>query len=68
LALSTHSFELEFETIRYLGNARSSEEYRAELDTYRSAYRKRAGIFRSVFAVRLSGRRLIDLASKLMLG
>ena len=38
-------FDLEARTIQYLGNARSSEEFRAELDSYRSEYRRRGGRF-----------------------
>ena len=54
-------FELELRTARYLGNARSSEEFRAELDSYRSEYRRHGGVLRNVCGVRLSGRRLMDV-------
>ncbi len=54
-------FELEFHTLRYLGNARSSEQFRAELDSYRSEYRGHGGVLRNVFGVRLSGKRLMDV-------
>lgn len=54
-------FEMERQTLRYLGNCRSSEEFRAELDSYRSEYRHRGGALRRVFGVRLSGQRLVDV-------
>ena len=54
-------FEMEIRTLRYLGNARSSEEFRAELDSYRSEYRRHGGVIRNLFAVRLSGKRLTDI-------
>jgi hypothetical protein len=57
-------FELEVRTLRYLGDAQSSREFRAELDSYRSEYRKQGGFLRNAFAFRLSGRRLIELASE----
>lgn len=55
-------FELELRTLGYLGNARSSEEFRAEVATYRSDYRRRGGFFRNICAVRLSGQKLMNLA------
>ena len=62
--LSPAFFELEFRTLRYLGNARSSEEFRSELDSYRSEYRRRGGFLRTAFAVRLSGNRLIGILTE----
>ena len=56
-------FELEFRTIRYLGSACSSQEFSAELDDYRSECRKRGGVLRRIFALRLSGKRLIGLVN-----
>jgi len=52
-------FEMELHTLRFLGNARSSEEFRAELDSYRSEYRRHGGILRNGFGIRLSGKRLM---------
>ncbi len=60
-SLAPRYFEMELRTIRYLGNARSSEEFRAELDSYRSEYRRHGGFLRNVLAVRLSGSRLISV-------
>jgi hypothetical protein len=60
-ALLPNFFELELRTISYLGNSRSSEEFRAELDSYRSEYRRHGGFLRNVFGVRLSGRRLMGI-------
>jgi hypothetical protein len=54
-------FEMELRTISYLGNSRSSGEFRAELDTYRSEYRRHGGFLRNALGVRLSGRRLMGL-------
>jgi len=54
-------FEMELRTIRYLGNSCSSAEFRAELDSYRSEYRRRGGVLRNLLAVRLSGTRLIAI-------
>jgi hypothetical protein len=61
--LNSSFFDPELRTLRYLGNARSSEEFRAELASYRSHYRRRGGFLRKVLAVRLSGQKLIDLAA-----
>jgi hypothetical protein len=61
MVLAPRFFDMEFRTIRYLGNACSSEEFRAELDSYRSDYRRRGGVLRNFFAVRLSGTRLIRI-------
>jgi hypothetical protein len=61
-------FQMELETLQYLGNARSSEEFRAELDSYRSEYRRHGGILRRVFGVRLSGRRLMDVLVSVLPG
>ena len=58
-ALVPAFFEMELHTVRYLGNARSSEEFRAELDTYRPEYRRHGGILRNGFGIRLSGKRLM---------
>ena len=60
-ALAPRFFDMELRTIRYLGNARSSEEFRAELDAYRSEYRRHGGILRNLLTVRLSGSRLIGI-------
>jgi hypothetical protein len=57
-------FDMELRTIRYLGNARSSEEFRAELDSYRSEYRRHGGFLRTVLAVRLSGKRFMDVLAE----
>jgi hypothetical protein len=54
-------FDLEINTIRYLGNSRSSEEFRSELDSYRSEYRRKGGFLRTMLAVRLSGTRLVGI-------
>jgi hypothetical protein len=65
LLFKPNYFDMELRTLRYLGNARSSEEFRAELDSYRSEYRRHGGFLRNMFALRLSGRRLMDLAANL---
>ena|SRR5690349_22136370 len=57
-------FEMELRTIRYLGNARTSEEFRAELDSYRSEYRRHGGFLRNTLAIRLSGKRLMDVLAE----
>lgn len=59
--LAPDYFDLELHTVRYLGNSRSSEEFRAELDSYRSEYRRMGGVLRTVFAIRLSGTRLVGV-------
>jgi hypothetical protein len=59
-------FDLEFRTIRYLGNARSSEEFRSELDSYRSEYRRHGGFLRNTLAIRLSGQRLMNVLMDLL--
>ena len=59
--LNPSFFTLEYRTLQYLGNARSAEEFRSELDSYRSEYRRHGGLLRNLFGVRLSGRRLMDL-------
>jgi len=59
-------FEPELRTIRYLGNATSSEEFRGELDSYRSEYRRHGGFVRKLLAVRLSGSRLMRLQMQVM--
>jgi hypothetical protein len=56
-------FERELRALRYLGNARSSEEFRAELASYRSDYRRHGGFLRKVLAVWLSGQKLMELAA-----
>ncbi len=58
-AVQPKFLDLEMRTIRYLGNARSSEEFRAELDAYRSEYRNHGGLLRNTLGVRLSGSRLM---------
>jgi hypothetical protein len=58
-------FAVELRTLHFLGNARSLEEFRSELDSYRSHYRRHGGILRNVLAARLSGRRLMHLADEL---
>ena len=60
-ALMPRFFDMELRTARYLGNARSSEEFRAELDSYRSEYRRHGGFLRNALGVRLSGQRLMDI-------
>lgn len=63
--LDKRYFDLELRALRYLGDATSSEEFRSEIDAYRSEERQRSGILRRILALRLSGRRLLNLASKL---
>lgn len=63
-ALKPGFFELELRTARYLGNARSSEEFRAELASYHSEYRRRGGFLRNTLGIRLSGKRLADLLAE----
>ena len=53
-------FDLDFQTIRQLGVARSSEEFRVELETFRYEYRMRGGVLRGL-RVRVSGKRLSEL-------
>src|SRR5690348_11195511 len=61
LAFQQRYFDLELRTLRYLGNAQSSQEFRSELDSYRSQYRRHGGALRKIFAVRLSGGRLMRI-------
>src|SRR5262249_43613812 len=63
-AFAPRFFEMELRTARYLGNARSSEEFRIELDTYRSEYRRHGGIVRKTLGVRFSGKRLMNVLSQ----
>jgi len=64
-ALHPEYFDFELRTLRYLGNSESTSEFRAELDSYRSEYRRKGGILRNAFAVRLSGRRLMVILAQL---
>ena len=64
-ALRPDYYDLEFRTLRYLGDCESTSEFRAELDYYRSEYRSKGGILRKVLAVRLSGRRLMGIVMQL---
>lgn len=67
-ALNRSYFEKEKGTIGYLGNARSEPEFRTEVATYRSYYRRRGGFLRKVLCVRLSGKRLMDLLGEVSPG
>ncbi len=51
-------FELDVQTIRQLAVARSMEEFRAELESFRYEYRMRGGLLRQL-RVRVSGKRLM---------
>ncbi|MFO1501441.1 MAG: hypothetical protein U1G07_24140 [Verrucomicrobiota bacterium] len=55
-------FESDFQTLRQLGVARSFEEFGAEVDSFRSYNRRHGGFLRKTLRVRVSGRRLMDLA------
>jgi len=66
--LNRSYFEKESDTIGYLGNTRSAEEFRAEVATYRSYYRRRGGFLRKVLCLRLSGKRLMDLLNEVSPG
>ena len=55
-------FELDFRTIRQLGVATSFEEFGAEVHSLRSENRRHEGFLRRTLRVRVSGRRLMDLA------
>jgi hypothetical protein len=65
LSFTPGFFQMEINTIRYLGNSRSSEEFRAELDSYRSEYRRHGGFVRNLLTVRLSGKRLMRIVMDL---
>ena len=53
-------FALDLLTIRQLGVARSAQEFRGELESFRYEYRMRGGILRNL-RVRVSGKRLMGL-------
>ena len=57
-------FDLELTTIRYLVNARRSEAFRAELDSYRAEYRNHGGFLRNTLGVRLSGNTLTKILTE----
>jgi hypothetical protein len=59
-ALKPKFFELDFQTIRQLGVTRSSQEFRAELETFRYEYRMNGGFLRQL-RLRISGKRMIAL-------
>jgi len=58
--LRPQHFQLDLQTIRQLGLARGSHEFRAELENFRYDYRMQGGVLRAL-RVRISGKRLIAL-------
>jgi hypothetical protein len=58
-------FKLDFQTLRQLGLTRSLNEFREELEGYRYVYRREGGFFRKSLRVRLSGKRLMRMATNL---
>jgi hypothetical protein len=56
-----HYFDVDFRTIRQLGLARSSEEFRAEIDAFRFDYRFQPRLFKRSLRLRISGKRFMKL-------
>jgi hypothetical protein len=54
-------FDLDLRTIRQLGLARSSEEFRAEIDSFRFESRMQRGFLKRTLRLRISGKRLMRL-------
>ena len=58
--LKQRFFTLDLQTIRQLGFARSTLEFRTELENFRYDYRMQGGLLR-FFRVRISGKRVMSL-------
>ena len=58
-------FELDMQTIRQLGVCRSTQEFRAELESFRYDYRMRGSLLRQL-RVRVSGKRLMALLREVL--
>jgi hypothetical protein len=58
-------FELDLQTIRQLGVCRGTQEFRAELESFRYDYRMRGGVLRRL-RVRVSGKRLMALLREVL--
>jgi hypothetical protein len=58
-------FELDLQTIRQLGVCRGTQEFRAELESFRYDYRMRGGLLRRL-RVRVSGKRLMALLREVL--
>ena len=54
-------FDLDVRTIRQLGLTRSSEEFRAEIDSFRFESRMQRGFLKRTLRLRISGKRLMQL-------
>jgi hypothetical protein len=54
-------FDLDLRTIRQLGLARSSEEFRAEIESFRFESRMQRGFLKRTLRLRISGKRLMQL-------
>jgi hypothetical protein len=64
-AISPRFFDLDFRTIRQLGVACSSEEFRAEIDSFRFESRTQRGFLKRTLRLRISGKRLMHLLNQL---
>lgn len=59
-------FQNDFKTIRQLGILRRRDEVRNELDSLSYENRQHGGALRNVFKIRVSGKRLMRLHSRMM--
>jgi hypothetical protein len=60
-------FALDLQTIKQLGVARSLQEFRGELESFRYEYRMRGGLLRNL-RVRVSGKRLMGVLREVLDG
>lgn len=60
-------FQEDFEAIRHLGNASTVADVLAEVNSLHDNYRAHSKFFREVLRIRISGKRLLRLAQKLVL-
>ncbi|HVY70089.1 MAG TPA: hypothetical protein VHH73_09180 [Verrucomicrobiae bacterium] len=61
-----HFFQSDFLAIRYCGEATSFQAIRSEIDSFAQENRDRGGFLRRNLKLRISGRRLMDVARQLL--
>lgn len=59
-------FELDLQTLRHIGNASTVAHLLAEVNSFRADYRMRSRFLHDVLRIRISGKRVLRLASKVM--
>ncbi len=57
-------FSVDFQTIRQLGQARSPDEFRQEVDAFAYQNRRHGGMLRTRLRIRVSGQRLMSLLTE----